>query len=955
MEAMIAKGHRLAVLFAIVGAMVFAHSFFVPITYAVTLYVGTEPGDYPTIQAALDAASTGDHVLIRTGTYTEDIVIDKPGIQLSPDFRAEVLFDGNITLTAAAGGANFLGLALSEGTKIQVEDGIEWPVSLPEGSQNYVFAFSGSNGPLDVSLGNVTAHTDFASIGGVYIGARDHAAIYHTGTIDVETSAAASAAQGVSISTGDLADVSLGAVHVTADSLAIGTHFFTGNSGRLTLNGGLFAHARGVNSVASGLGIRGETDVAVELRDGHIEGGRVATGIDFNVGEGSVLTQEGFVQVTARDDGSEAFGVMVGAGNGSSLNLGSVSVEGGALARGVTTTYSPDIVVVTDGLKDNVAVNVGSVHVVSRDNGSDAYGIDLSGEGNITLTAGNVQVEGSRLVRAAWLRITGDGGKVELTGDVAATAAAGSAQGLRVEADDNFYGSVGNVVVKGASNAVQGVALSVGDGGQLVQEGQIAVTGTAATAIARGINVIAGEKFSASIGNVIVDAPTSALGLYWQSTDGGSLTHTGTLRATTNAGGMAGGATVIAGDGLYMALDTVEATAENGNASATGVFLQAGNDLSTRFQSVTAQGTASATGLWGIMQDRASLQSAAITARTLGDDAMAQGTYLEAGSKAYLAFGTVHAESTGSDSSAVGLLGTVGDDLVATLAHVTTAAEKTAWGVSLQAGERATVQLERVEAAAHEAYGVQISGKDLVGVSLGEVVAQADQAVWAVTVQSDEALSLDVDVVTAEAGTFAYGAIVQGGSSTVTVHGQITAAVNTASGLARGLVVGSTTADVTNLGRVHAEGNNAIGIDLGGASGAERVTFHNVGTVEASSDTGAAVVLNVIDSATVQNDGLIAARDGLAFYGGHSTGSITLDNAGSIVGDVQLGQGADVLTVSSTGTVLGGIHMGAGDDIATLHYDAVVAGLLDGGQVTTDSFCSVKLPVDYRRDPHGTG
>jgi len=42
---------------------------------AATLIV---PDDYPTIQAAINAASPGDTVLVRTGTYSENLTLDKP-------------------------------------------------------------------------------------------------------------------------------------------------------------------------------------------------------------------------------------------------------------------------------------------------------------------------------------------------------------------------------------------------------------------------------------------------------------------------------------------------------------------------------------------------------------------------------------------------------------------------------------------------------------------------------------------------------------------------------------------------------------------------------------------------------------------------------------------------------------------------------------------------------------
>jgi hypothetical protein len=52
------------------------------------------PQDYPTIQAAVDAASPGDLILIDRGTYREEVQITTPGITLRGVDRNEVVIDG---------------------------------------------------------------------------------------------------------------------------------------------------------------------------------------------------------------------------------------------------------------------------------------------------------------------------------------------------------------------------------------------------------------------------------------------------------------------------------------------------------------------------------------------------------------------------------------------------------------------------------------------------------------------------------------------------------------------------------------------------------------------------------------------------------------------------------------------------------------------------------------------
>ncbi|CAN5692692.1 hypothetical protein BH11ACT8_BH11ACT8_28090 [soil metagenome] len=65
------------------------------------------PADYDTVQAAVDAARSGDTVLVSPGTYNEAVRVDTAGVRLQGTDRSDVVFDGDglkgngITVTAA--------------------------------------------------------------------------------------------------------------------------------------------------------------------------------------------------------------------------------------------------------------------------------------------------------------------------------------------------------------------------------------------------------------------------------------------------------------------------------------------------------------------------------------------------------------------------------------------------------------------------------------------------------------------------------------------------------------------------------------------------------------------------------------------------------------------------------------------------------------------------------------
>jgi nitrous oxidase accessory protein NosD len=86
-------GRSLAVVLFLLCASLAGMSL-IPSARAATLYVGgSEPGNYTTIQAAVDAASPGDIVDVYKGTYYENVVVDE-SISLVGEDRLNTIIDG---------------------------------------------------------------------------------------------------------------------------------------------------------------------------------------------------------------------------------------------------------------------------------------------------------------------------------------------------------------------------------------------------------------------------------------------------------------------------------------------------------------------------------------------------------------------------------------------------------------------------------------------------------------------------------------------------------------------------------------------------------------------------------------------------------------------------------------------------------------------------------------------
>src|SRR5262249_39331487 len=125
------------------------------------------------------------------------------------------------------------------------------------------------------------------------------------------------------------------------------------------------------------------------------------------------------------------------------------------------------------------------------------------------------------------------------------------------------------------------------------------------------------------------------------------------------------------------------------------------------------------------------------------------------------------------------------------------------------------------------------------------------------------------------------------------------------------------------------------------------------GVIESLNADSAAVELNVLErdglsnaatSSTLENFGLIEGA-AVAVLGG--AGAETVINHGRIVGDVDLGAGADTFIFGKGGTVVGDVFLGGGDDLViiedgsgTTHIADFAAGAASGDVIDASEFFS---------------
>jgi hypothetical protein len=187
------------------------------------------------------------------------------------------------------------------------------------------------------------------------------------------------------------------------------------------------------------------------------------------------------------------------------------------------------------------------------------------------------------------------------------------------------------------------------------------------------------------------------------------------------------------------------------------------------------------------------------------------------------------------------------------------------------------------------------------------------------------------------------------------VSGSVNATSNGASATALRIGAGATTPQLQNTGTISATGGNAAGalasavrVDAGGTL----PTLRNSGTIKAvAGEKGSATAISDASGTLtlIENAGTISATGAKANTGETQSRNIAIDLSGStanltikqtqvaagitapsIVGDVRLGSGNDVLDLAD-GTLAGNVTFGGGNNTLSLSGDATQAGSVSFG------------------------
>ncbi|MCK4443904.1 MAG: right-handed parallel beta-helix repeat-containing protein, partial [Thermoplasmata archaeon] len=136
-----------------------------------TFYVGgTGPGNYTTIQSAIDDAGAGNTVFVYKGKYLENVIVDKP-LNLTGEGRNTTLIDGSGTgdvVYISANWVNVTGFTIANSDLGATDSGIKlWHGGNSSISNSSISANNG-NGVYIVKSENNTISSNVVSLNGRY-------------------------------------------------------------------------------------------------------------------------------------------------------------------------------------------------------------------------------------------------------------------------------------------------------------------------------------------------------------------------------------------------------------------------------------------------------------------------------------------------------------------------------------------------------------------------------------------------------------------------------------------------------------------------------------------------------------------------------------------------------------------------------------------------------------------
>ena len=588
---------------------------------------------------------------------------------------------------------------------------------------------------------------------------------------------------------------------------------------------------------------------------------------------------------------------LTSTGNIVTGNAGGTSGIGGGLfaytlGTGAVTVTSTGDLTVGGTSKGIFAIALGgAITINSIGNISSASGAGISARGHGTdtvVSTGNVTTTGDNA--NAIMAYTRNFAAITVTSQGNISTAGNVSRGIYATSHGGSItvNSTGNINSEGATFAGGIIILTQGTGVSTVTStGNIATYGTNSTAIqAAGINV----STVTSLGNLST-AGAGSVAIYARGGGAGNTVVTSTGNITT-AGASSG------------AISAVSAIAGTGGAAVTSVGnITTAGDSSFGIKALTpgtGAATVSSTGnittaganAYAILAQSAGAVTVTSTGNIATAGSGAQGIAADgsgAGAVSLTSIGNV--ATTGATSNAIAAYATGGALTLSSTGNVSTAGG-TSVGIYANGTGAGTVSVASTgnvtTAGTGAAYGIKAMG-----------------GTGAITVTSIG------DISTAGVGARGIAVGAHGpGAVTVTSTGNITTAGASSTAILASNVAGGVT--VTSTGNLTTSGNNAFGIYAGSTTGPVAVTIKS-GTVSGGSGGGAGVAIAGGTNNTLTNMGSLMALSGLAIAG--DTGNNTIDNFGTVTGNVELGTGGNAFDNMAGGLFNSGAtaQLGAGN------------------------------------------